>query len=102
MTIKQLGRTTWLAGMFLALGLVWSMPVLAQAVVPSSSSSEASVELPDPLTPEAIDALVARLSDAEVRDLLLQQLDRMADPSASADDDGLVHSLAHDIAPCID
>lgn len=34
--------------------------------------------LPDPLTPAAVDALVSRLSDAQVRDLLLTELGRQA------------------------
>lgn len=40
----------------------------------SSSSSETLPELPDPLTEEAVNALVSRLSDAEVRALLLDQI----------------------------
>lgn len=39
--------------------------------------------LPDPLTPEAIQALVARLSDAEVRSLLLEELDARAVDAAA-------------------
>jgi moderate conductance mechanosensitive channel len=37
--------------------------------------------LPDPLTPEAIRELIARMSDAEVRQLVIAQLDRAATPS---------------------
>ncbi len=44
----------------------------------SGSSETGTAELPDPLTPEAIDALVARMSDAEVRDMLLGQLEANA------------------------
>jgi small-conductance mechanosensitive channel len=49
---------------------------LAVVVFPASpaKSQETAVTLPSPLTPEAIHALVSRLSDREVRDLLLQEL----------------------------
>lgn len=42
--------------------------------------------LPDPLTQEAVQALLARLSDAEVRALLLAQLEKAARPRASFED----------------
>ncbi|MEP0146881.1 MAG: mechanosensitive ion channel domain-containing protein [Tateyamaria sp.] len=51
--------------------------VFAQSLMPSTGggSSEPTVaELPDPLTPEAANALISRLSDSEVRALLLDQL----------------------------
>ncbi|MBN2629914.1 MAG: mechanosensitive ion channel family protein [Rhodobacteraceae bacterium] len=44
-------------------------PALAQEPAPVGVTT-----LPDPLTPAAIDAMVSRLSDSEVRALLLQQL----------------------------
>ena len=43
---------------------------------------EKSAELPTPLTHDAIRELVSRLSDAEVRKLLIEQLDRSAAPKA--------------------
>ena len=47
----------------------------AQSLFSSSSSSEdTAVELPDPLTEAAANALISRLSDSEVRELLLDQL----------------------------
>jgi len=55
-------------------------PVLAQTSLLSSDSSATAEEvaLPDPLTSETIRELVSRLSDAEVRELLLQRLDLVA------------------------
>ncbi|MEO9895049.1 MAG: mechanosensitive ion channel domain-containing protein [Paracoccaceae bacterium] len=52
------------------------------------------VTLPDPLTPEAANALLSRLSDTQVRDLLLEQLNTQA---ASADEEtsGLSDFLYH-------
>ncbi|GGX57626.1 hypothetical protein GCM10007385_28170 [Tateyamaria omphalii] len=50
----------------------------------SSSSSETVPELPDPLTEEAVNALISRLSDAEVRVLLLDQIN--APPAVSPED----------------
>ncbi|QDZ00074.1 mechanosensitive ion channel family protein [Nitratireductor mangrovi] len=70
-----------LAGLFLAI----SSPTQAQMMGIPTSSGETSEEvaLPDPLTPEAIRALVSRLSDAEVRELLLRQLDVVAERQAA-------------------
>ena len=56
--------------------------VVAAAAQPAGSEKPASVKLPEPLTREAIRELVARLSDAEVRELLLAQLDKAAAPEA--------------------
>ncbi|WP_370401723.1 mechanosensitive ion channel family protein [Sulfitobacter sp. JB4-11] len=43
-----------------------------------SDTEQAPVTLPDPLTPETANALLSRLSDADVRALLLQQLNAQA------------------------
>jgi small-conductance mechanosensitive channel len=53
----------------LVLGVVSLAPALAQ-----DAASDAVTTLPETLTPAAIDATVSRLSDSEVRALLLQQL----------------------------
>ncbi|MEM9032272.1 MAG: hypothetical protein AAGB18_06460, partial [Pseudomonadota bacterium] len=61
--------------------LITLMALPAGAQIPlSGGGAEAaeSVELPDPLTPDAIDALVSRLSDEDVRGLLLDQLNAEA------------------------
>lgn len=39
--------------------------------------------LPDPLTPQAVEGMVARLSDAEVRDILLSELGARAEAAAT-------------------
>ena len=72
----------------LVLLLVSGQMAMAQVPLPSSGSDEAdaSAELPDPLTPEAIEALVARMSDTEVRNMLLSQLEANATPASSATD----------------
>ncbi|WP_415402645.1 hypothetical protein [Tateyamaria sp. SN3-11] len=48
----------------------------AQSLMPTSGTTDTSETpvLPDPLTPEAANALISRLSDTQVRDLLLDQL----------------------------
>ncbi len=53
--------------------------VHAQELSLSSNTAESAVELSDIDNPEAVRALVSRLSDSEVRDLLLQQLDVVAE-----------------------
>lgn len=62
----------------------WTMAAIVPATAQSNSQTEAEdaqavvTELPDPLTPEAVRELVSRLSDTEVRQLLLQRLDAVA------------------------
>jgi small-conductance mechanosensitive channel len=65
------------------LTLVLAVGGLLLAAGPSAGADKAApVELPQPLTREAIRELVSRLSDAEVRGLLLAQLDKAAAPAA--------------------
>ncbi|MGI9374203.1 MAG: hypothetical protein ACR2OJ_17075, partial [Hyphomicrobiales bacterium] len=55
--------------------------VNAQTLIPGSdvgSNSSESVKLPEPLTQEAVRELVSKLSDTEVRQLLLDRLDAVA------------------------
>ncbi len=92
-----LGRHTW--GRFsvlIAALLLWLVPMFAQAqsLVPSTSSEPAPVTLPDPLTEEAANALMSRLSDAEVRALLLEQLNARA-TEASDTTEGDVRAFVH-------
>lgn len=71
----------------LVVGLVLALGPGALHAAPAQPESPParSVALPEPLTREAIRELVARLSDAEVRQLLLAQLDRAAaQPGAAA------------------
>lgn len=67
------------AGLFL-LTVAATGPASAQTGVNLTSNEPANPEitLPDPLTPEAVRELVSRLSDAEVRQLLLERLDAVA------------------------
>lgn len=62
------------------------------------AADKAEQKLPDPLTKEAIRELAARLTDAEVRRLLIQQLDRAAAPDKAKPDDmgGMVMSMEKD------
>ena len=68
-------------GLWLALALVccqlWS-PAQAQMVPRSSGQTEASAEIPDKLTQQQVRDLVARLSDDEVRELIIAELDKRA------------------------
>ena len=66
------------------LGSLSLLPVPETAGADKAAAGKA-VELPEPLTPEAIRELVARLSDAEVRQLLLGQLDKAAAPAGRED-----------------
>ena len=58
----------------------------AQSPLPSTGieTGEAPPELPDVLTPEIIREVVAHMSDDEVRDLLLDRLDAVAEEQAAA------------------
>ena len=54
-------------------------PVASAQMLPSTSSGdEGKITLPQPLTTEAVNALVSRLSETEVRALLLDQLEAIA------------------------
>ena len=72
------GRHPW--GRLSVLACVlWILPLAAAAATPpAGSETAATVALPQPLTRDAIRELVARLSDGEVRALLLAQLDKAA------------------------
>lgn len=47
-------------------------------MVPSSETAEAPVEIPEDLTPQEVRDLIARLSDEEVREIVIKQLDKVA------------------------
>jgi small-conductance mechanosensitive channel len=59
--------------------VVWVHPGQAQLSLSSTAAVDAAPTLPDPLTPETANALISRLSDTQVRDLLLQQLNTQAE-----------------------
>lgn len=60
------------------LALAVHSPVDAQSLFSTGASDDATVTLPDPLTEDAANALISRLSDSEVRALLLDQLNTQA------------------------
>ncbi|NOD63443.1 mechanosensitive ion channel family protein [Ruegeria sp. HKCCD9179] len=57
-----------------------SLPAFAQDT--ASSGSASSVSIPENLTPEQVDDLVARMSDDQVRAILLERLDAVAKKQA--------------------
>ncbi|PCH66538.1 MAG: mechanosensitive ion channel protein MscS [Rhodobacteraceae bacterium] len=59
-------------------------PAQAQIALPGSSAPTSdTVTLPDPLTPQAISEMVARMSDDQVRGMLLDRLDAVAKEQAT-------------------
>ena len=67
--------------------LLATIPVLPASAAdrPAADASDGSAPPLGTLTPEQANALIARLSDVQVRELLLQQLDRRTpEPGASA------------------
>ena len=66
--------------------LTWGTAVNAQIMLGSGTPADTTPVLPDPLTPEAANALISRLSDSQVRTLLLDQLN--AQSVASGADKG--------------
>lgn len=79
----------------LFLALLCGLAVSPLAPASAQEVSAPTVTLPDPLTPAAIGALVSRLSDGEVRDLLLRELGNRAEttPAVTAPTDTLTDSL---------
>ena len=66
------------------IGLLVLLPLAAVAAGQPGAGDKAAPALPEPLTREAVRELVSRLSDAEVRELLLAQLDKVAAPAPDA------------------
>ena len=65
--------------------LLLGLPAAVSAAGRAGGTPAKTVMLPEPLTHEAIRELVARLSDDEVRQLLLAQLDKVAAPAPPKD-----------------
>jgi small-conductance mechanosensitive channel len=82
----------WVFGATLVLAL-GSLPL---ATGPATAADK-PVELPQPLTREAIRELVSRLSDAEVRGMLLAQLDKAAAPAVDGASKPMASGLAADM-----
>lgn len=85
----------WLTGFFIAVAPFASNQGHAQLLPTTSAGSEdIPITLPDPLTPEAANALISRLSDADVRALLLDQLNTQA-AATPADEDAAVNDFLY-------
>lgn len=81
-------------GLFLGAGILHAKV----AFVPTSSAggdTETTLDLSAPLTPDAANALISRLSDSEVRALLLEQLNTRAAEIDATDDNGTKDFLYH-------
>lgn len=82
----------------LALGLlaILAGPLVAQSSDTSGApATTAPTALPDPLTPDAIHEMVARMSDDQVRALLLDRLDAVAQsPATETEEQRLVEKIA--------
>ncbi len=63
--------------------LLLSGPLTAQVTGTSGSAAPASISIPEDLTPEQVDDLVARMSDDQVRSILLERLDAVAEKNAA-------------------
>ncbi len=88
----------WWAGLVTGIALMAILPSITAAASKSGGGSDKAVELPEPLTRDAIRELVARLSDEEVRALLLTQLDKVAAPGAAKPPPGsMAAGLADDV-----
>ncbi|MEM7525737.1 MAG: mechanosensitive ion channel family protein, partial [Pseudomonadota bacterium] len=74
-----------LAAIFMMVAVI--APASAQVMISTGDDSAAAVALPDPLTPEAVREVVSQLSDADVRRLLLERLDAVAEAEAQDEAD---------------
>ncbi len=78
----------------LGLALAGLLALTGLAHAQEATKAPATPKLPEPLTREAVRELVARLSDAEVRQLLIAQLDRAAAPARPPADADMAGMLA--------
>lgn len=92
-------RRMWLrlAVMVLVIGAILPQVAGAQVALTPSSGTADVTALPDPLTEEAIRGLVARLSDQEVRTLLLDRLDATAKEESEAESRSAVVLLSESV-----
>jgi len=80
----MLMRWSWLAAVIWCSTSLLS-PLQAQ-MIPGDGQAATTVEVPQNITPEEVRDLVARLSDAEVRELIIAQLDKQASAPAEETD----------------
>ena len=87
---------TWAAALVMLLTLPIASQLSAQMLpgTTSAPTTDATVTLPDPLTPEAATELLSRLSDADVRALLLEQLNTQA-AETEGDDEAAVNDFLY-------
>jgi hypothetical protein len=90
-------RRPWVRIATLVVALATLPLVAVTATDTAGAEKPTAVELPQPLTRKAIRELVARLSDAEVRKLLLVQLDKAAAPATSQAAAPMATGLAGDM-----
>ena len=87
---KILNSSGILLRLMMAVAFLHLLPAIGSAQQLPSADAGAdqsqAVEIPDPLTPELARELVSRLSDQEVRDLLLRRLDAVASEQALANE----------------
>ena len=78
--------------LFVAFALVaWPLATSAQSVLPAGDEEAAtSVPADQDLTPEAVNEMVSRLSDQEVRDLLLERLNAVAEENGADMEEGSI------------
>jgi len=85
-----------------ALLLLWASLDAAHGQSPEAAATSASgaeaAALPEPLTRDALRDLLARLSDAQVRELLIAQLDKEIAAAPAADADGYIDDIEAEAA----
>lgn len=84
-SLRRLARSLTTFSLWLLMALATAVPVSAQSPLLSSSeeTAPAPITLPDPLTAAAAHEMVARMSDDQVRGLLLDRLDAVAAAEAA-------------------
>ena len=80
----RMGRAVAVGLLTIAVAFIAVDPACAQSK--NSKSKSAATALPEPLTHESVRELVSRLSDEDVRKLLIDQLDRSAAPERAKGD----------------
>jgi small-conductance mechanosensitive channel len=83
--VRKVARLLFFFAAVLGAAAMAVVPAAAHAKTQDAAHKAAPPKLPEPLTHDAIRELVSRLSDSEVRALLIQQLDRAAAPAAKSD-----------------
>ena len=80
---------------FCLIVLTWGAAAEAQIMLGTGGAVDTTPTLPDPLTTETANALMSRLSDSEVRTLLLDQLNAQAVASSTQESAGFSEFFYH-------